>query len=102
MPNTLIDFRGEHGTLYAVYEYELDREGKVTLTRVGNAHQCIMKERPDRCQQARMSRRKHAKSRLQQRRHPLAPLPAVDISEWVIQTTGRSRIRSSRNTYGIL
>src|SRR5215472_18190078 len=33
MPNTLIDFRGEHGTPCAVYEYQLDRDGKVTLSR---------------------------------------------------------------------
>jgi phage terminase large subunit len=33
MPNTLIDFRGDHGTPYAVYEAELDRAGKAKILR---------------------------------------------------------------------
>jgi hypothetical protein len=33
MPNTLIDFRGDHGTPYAVYEAELDAGGKVKILR---------------------------------------------------------------------
>jgi hypothetical protein len=33
MPNTLIDFRGDHGTPYAVYESELGAEGNIRLLR---------------------------------------------------------------------
>ena len=33
MPNTLIDFRGDHGTPYAVYEAELDAAGKMKILR---------------------------------------------------------------------
>lgn len=33
MPNTLIDFRGDHGTPYAVYEAERDPSGKTKLLR---------------------------------------------------------------------